>query len=202
VTEGWQVPKVEPAPRLRAALESWAQEVGRDGIHGRLATLDPQAAASIDPRNLRRVVRALEVILSTGRCFSEQRQRQPPPYRTLLLGLTRPRPELYARVDARIEAMLAAGFVDEVRGLMARGYSPELSALSAIGYREIVAYLSGEITLEQAVQRMQRATRTFVRRQANWFKADDPDIRWFRVEADTVSVLEAIIREWLPCSTK
>ncbi|MBN1148890.1 MAG: tRNA (adenosine(37)-N6)-dimethylallyltransferase MiaA [Anaerolineales bacterium] len=197
VTQGWQAPQVEPDRRLRAALENWAQEIGEDGLHTRLAVLDPQAAASIDPRNLRRTVRALEVILSSGLRFSEQRRRQPSPYRLLLLGLTRPRPELYARIDARIQDMLAAGFVEEVQNLLEAGYSPELPTLSAIGYREMVAYLSGAISLHEAVQLIQRATRTFVRRQANWFKADDPGIRWFRVEPDTVDVLEVVIRAWL-----
>ena len=161
---------MEPNPGLRAALEDWAAEIGGDGLHQRLASLDPQAAAGIDARNLRRTVRALEVILSSGRRFSEQRQSQPSPYRLLLLGLTRPRPELYQRIDARIQMMIDAGLVEEVRALLKRGYSPDLPSLSAIGYREMIAYLQGKISLEEAVRQIQRATRIFVRRQANWFK--------------------------------
>jgi tRNA dimethylallyltransferase len=197
VTQGWRVPEAQPDPRLRAALENWAAEIGQDGLHARLAALDPAAAAGIDPRNLRRTVRALEVILSTGKLFSSQRRRMVSPYRLLLLGLQRPRPELYARIDARIQFMLAAGFVDEVRSLLKRGYSPGLPTLSAIGYREIIAYLQGKITLEEAVERMQRATRTFVRRQANWFKSSDPEIHWFDVGEGSVDELEKTIREWL-----
>jgi tRNA dimethylallyltransferase len=109
-------------------------------------------------------VRALEVILSTGRSFSEQRRRGASPYRSLLLGLTRPRPELYARIDARIQAMLEAGFVGEVQGLLERGYSPDLPTLSAIGYLEIARFLQGELSLEEAVVLMKRRTRQFVRR--------------------------------------
>lgn len=197
VAEGWQLPAQKPDPRLRAALERWAQEIGPQGIHARLARLDPQAAARMDPRNLRRAVRALEVILRTGRRFSEQAQRAPLPYRLAMLGLIRPRSELYARIDARIEAMLAAGLVEEVRGLLARGYTPDLPAFSAIGYREICAYVQGEIDLDEALRQMKRRTRQLVRRQANWFKQGDPRIRWFAVEPGTVEALEAVIRAFL-----
>ena len=100
--------------------------------------LDPAAAERIDPRNLRRTVRALEVIHLTGRKFSEQRSQVEGPYRLLTIGLTRPRPELYARVDARIEAMFAAGLLDEVQRLLDSGCSPDLPTMSAIGYRECV----------------------------------------------------------------
>ena len=103
VTHGWQIPEVAPNPPLRLALESWAQEIGPHGLHARLARLDPEAAGNIDPRNLRRTVRALEVILTTGKRFSKQRRQGPPLYQTLTLGLTRPRPELYVRIDARID---------------------------------------------------------------------------------------------------
>jgi tRNA dimethylallyltransferase len=194
VIEGWQSPPVQPAPRLRAALEAWAKEISPQKLHAGLALLDPQAAAQIDYRNLRRTVRALEVVFSTGRRFSEQRGRSLSPYRTLLLGLTRPRSELYARIDARIQAMVEAGLVGEVQSLLARGYSPALPALSAIGYREIVAHLQGKMTLEEAVTQMKRLTRIFVRRQANWFKESDPQIHWFRVGSQSIVEIEAKIR--------
>jgi tRNA dimethylallyltransferase len=197
VTQGWKIPEVKPDMRLREALEKWAELVGPEGLHTRLASLDPDAAGRIDYRNLRRTVRALEVILTTGRRFSDQRRKGPSPYCLLQLGLMRPRQELYARIDARIEAMLEAGFVDEVRGLLERGYSPELATLSAIGYGEIIEYLQGNITMEEAVTLIKRATRTFVRRQANWFKPDDPDIHWFTIGPDTLEEMERIIRDWL-----
>lgn len=197
VVEGWQVPPAGPDNRLRTALENWAEEVGPQGLHARLAVLDPVAATQIDYRNLRRTVRALEVILRTGRRFSAQRRREGSPYRTLLLGVTRPRPELYARIDARIESMLEAGLVSEVQALLEKGYSPDLPTLSAIGYREVIDYLHGEISIEEAVVRMKRSTRQFVRRQANWFKGDDPAIRWFRVGPQTVDEMETVIRDFL-----
>ena len=197
VIEDWRIPAAEPNMDLRAVLEQWAAEIGAQGLHQRLSVLDPQAAGQIDFRNLRRTVRALEVILRTGKLFSLQRQRGHSPYRTLLLGLTRPRAELYARIDARIEAMFAAGFSDEVRALLEKGYSSQLPTLSAIGYREMVACLRGELTLEEAVSQMKRITRKFVRHQANWFKSTDSRITWLEVGPNTVEEIEGFIRDFL-----
>ena len=197
VVEGWRIPPAPPDPRLRQALERWAEEIGAQGLHQRLAILDPKAAEQIDYRNLRRTVRALEVILRTGQPFSSQRLRHTSPYQTLLLGLRRPRAELYARVDARIEAMIAGGFEEEVRALLQKGYSPDLPTLSAIGYREMIAYLKGEMSLDEAKILMKRRTRQFIRRQANWFREDDSRIRWFTVNENIVEEMERAIREWL-----
>ena len=194
VTHAWAPPAAAPDPRLRAELERMAESNGKDWLHTQLAALDPAAAKSIDPRNLRRTVRALEVVLTTGRKFSEQRGQGDSPYRLLTLGLTRPRPELYARVDARIEAMFAAGLLDEVRGLLAKGYSPELPAMSSIGYRECAAVLEGRMTLEEAKIQMRRLTRIFVRRQANWFKLEDPKIKWFEAGEAKAEEIETEIR--------
>jgi tRNA dimethylallyltransferase len=196
VIEGWSPPPAAPDPRLREALTAWAAQVGPAGLHERLAHLDPQAAGSIDARNLRRTVRALEVILATGQRFSEQRQRTAAPYDLLILGLTRPRPELYARIDARITAMFAAGFVDEVRNLLDKGYSPDLPTLSAIGYQQVCAHLRGEMSLDEVTMLMKRLTRQFVRRQANWFKADDRQIRWFTAHETVADHMEEVIRAW------
>jgi tRNA dimethylallyltransferase len=197
VCQGWTIPEVSPDPRMRTVLDRWADDVGKEGLHSRLAVLDPSAAENIDYRNLRRTIRALEVIFTTGRRFSEQRKTGPSPYRILLLGLTRPREELYARIDARIEAMLADGLVDEVRTLFEQGYSPDLPTLSAIGYREIISYLSGDSTLDEAVQLIKRNTRIFVRRQTNWFKANDPQIHWFSIGSETLEEMRSKIIEWL-----
>jgi tRNA dimethylallyltransferase len=197
VTQGWQGPAVEPAPQLRQALEHWADEIGKQGLYDRLTLLDPAAAAGIDPRNLRRTVRALEVILSSGRRFSDQRRRSSSPYDLLQIGLIRPRRELYARIDTRVDAMLAAGLVDEVRGLLAKGYSPDLPTMSAIGYSEVIAYLGGRLSLNECAMEIKRATRILVRRQANWFKPDDPHIHWFQADADPLREIEQLIRDFL-----
>ncbi len=197
VTQDWNPPRVEPNLALRQALQHWADEIGYAGLHARLAILDPMAAAAIDARNLRRTLRALEVIFSTGRPFSEQKGRGRSLYRLLQIGLIRPRQELYERIDARIQQMIDVGLVDEVRDLLSRGYTADLPPLSAIGYREIIAYLEGKTSLEAAIMEMKRLTRIYVRRQANWFKANDPDIHWLTVDPQTVDKMEAIIRNWL-----
>lgn len=197
VTEGWTPPEVVPNEGLREELERMKEERGVYWLYEKLKNLDPVAAEKIDPRNFRRTVRALEVILTTGKKFSEQRGQIASPYKLITIGLTRPRPELYVRLDARIESMFANGFLEEVKDLLEMGYSPTLPTMSAIGYRECVAVLEGKITLEEAKQLIGRATRVFVRRQGNWFKESDPNISWFRVEEGVVEKIEAQIQRSL-----
>jgi len=197
VIETWEIPPIMPDPRLRRELERWADEIGAQGLHNRLAILDPPAAERIDWRNQRRTVRALEVILSSGVGFSTQIKRAEPRYRLIQIGLHRPRPELYDRIDTRIQNMLDMGLVGEVQGLLDKGYTPDLSTLSAIGYREIIAYLKGEISLGEAATIMKRKTRVLVRRQANWFKEQDESIHWFRANETAVDAAEALLHNWL-----
>jgi tRNA dimethylallyltransferase len=194
VTEGWRPPEVEPDQRLRDELERTKEEKGVYWLYEKLQSLDPAAAAKIDPRNYRRTIRALEVILTTGKRFSEQRGQGESPYQLVSVGLTRPRAELYERVDQRIEVMFANGFLEEVKRLLAKGYSPSLPTMSAIGYRECIRVINGEFSEAQAKAEMRRITRVFVRRQANWFKESDPKIKWFRVEEGVVEEIEAFIR--------
>ena len=191
VTQGWIPPAVEPDEKLRGELERMKEERGAYWLHDKLGKLDPVAAEKIDARNFRRTIRAMEVILTTGRKFSEQRGQTDSPYHLVTVGLTRPRTELYQRVDQRIEAMFASGFVEEVRGLLASGFSPSLPTMSAIGYRECIRVVNGELNKEQAKAEIRRATRVFVRRQANWFKVSDPNIMWFQVR---VGVAEEIVK--------
>jgi tRNA dimethylallyltransferase len=194
VIEGWDLPEQVADPGLRGELEQWGRAIGAKGLHERLAVLDPEAARVIQYQNVRRTVRALEVIFRTGRRFSEQRLRSKSPYSLLVVGLNRPRAELYKRIDERIEQMVLEGLVDEVLGLLEKGYSAELPSLSAIGYREIAAHLSGEISLDEAIVLIKRFTREYVRRQANWFKTTDPDIHWFEVGPNTVDEIENLVR--------
>jgi len=197
VTEGWNPPEVRPNEALRIELERMKEEKGIYWLHENLKTLDPAAADKIDPRNYRRTIRALEVILTTGRRFSEQRGQSESPYHLLTIGLTRPRPELYERVDQRIEAMFAKGLLDEVKTLLSKGYSPSLPTMSAIGYRECIRVVNGQSTEEQAKAEIRRATRVFVRRQANWFKESDPQIKWFNAEEGVTQEIEAYLRKSL-----
>jgi tRNA dimethylallyltransferase len=201
VTEGWSPPEVKPDERLRNELGKMREERSTDWLHDKLMGLDPEAAQKIDPRNVRRTIRALEVIMTTGRKFSEQRGQTESPYHLITIGLERPRAELYERVDQRIEMMFANGFLDEVKSLLAKGYSPSLPTMSAIGYRECIRVVTGELNEEQAQAEIRRATRIFVRRQANWFKESDPNIKWFRVEDRVIEEIEAYIRASITLGT-
>jgi len=184
VVEGWQVPRVPPDASLRRQLYHQAEEEGAEALHARLRSLDAVAAGRIDARNVRRVVRALEVCLLTGQPISEQQTKQPPAYRILTIGLTLPRAQLYERIDARIEGMIEAGLEAEVRRLVAAGYGFDLPAMSGVGYGQFEAYLRGEATLQDVVREIKRATRRFVRHQSNWYRRGDPHIHWFDVRDD------------------
>lgn len=197
VTEGWTPPEVTADEQLRAVLEKLKEERGLGWLHDKLTQLDSEAAAKIDARNVRRTIRALEVILTTGRKFSEQRGQVDSPYQLITIGLIRPRSELYQRVDERIDAMFENGFVDEVKGLLEKGYSPNLPSMSAIGYRECISVIKGFLSEDQAKVEMRRVTRMFVRRQANWFKESDPNIMWFKVESGVEEQVETYIRQSL-----
>lgn len=194
VVEGWTIPEVPPNEALRAELEAYAAQHGADALHSRLASMDPQAAARIDARNVRRVVRAIEIVETTGETMDYAQRKQPPPYRLLLHGLTMDRERLYDRADARIDAMLREGFLEEVRALLAQGYSRELPAMSGLGYRELAAFLDGESTLEEALAATRRATRDFIRRQFTWFRGHSDGFVWHDVETTDVDAFVAAVR--------
>jgi tRNA dimethylallyltransferase len=183
--EGWQIPRVAPQPVLRAALEREAEQRGAAALHARLAQVDPAAAAGILPTNVRRVIRALEVYELTGQPISEQQAKRPPAYRARTLWLTLPPDELYRRIDARVDAMIGAGLLDELHGLQRRGYGWELPAMSGLGYREFQPYFAGQATLAEAIARLKYDTHAYARRQPGWFRrlpalvrlpADTPDL--------------------------
>jgi len=198
VLEGWRVPEVPPNASLRTALATYAAEHGVAALHARLDAVDPASAAAIDARNVRRVIRALEVHAALGVPMSAARGRRVPPWPVAILGLTRPRPALFARIDARIDAMLAAGLETEVRALVARGYGFVLPALSSVGYREWRPYLAGEVDRDAVVKRIRQSTRRLARNQDTWFRRDDPRIRWVDLEAvaleDVVAEAERLVR--------
>jgi tRNA dimethylallyltransferase len=197
ITEGWVVPELEADFRLRNALKNWTKEIGVDGLHARLKVIDTNAAEKIAPNNVRRTIRALEVIFHTGKKFSLLRDREPVPYHVIQVGLTRPREELYQRIDERVDSMIASGFVNEVEKLLKMGYSHDLPSMSAIGYRQIVSYSNGEISLEEASLLIKRLTRHFVRKQANWFREDDPQIQWFNMAPGiSAKVVEYILKQF------
>ena len=196
VLDGLGIPEVPPDEALRAELEAFAAEHGVESLHARLAAIDPSAAQRIDARNVRRVVRALEVCLVTGQPISVLQQATPPPYRILRIGLTRPREALYARIDRRIDEMIQRGLVEEVRGLMDAGYSPQLPALTGLGYRQMIHYLQGELSFDEAVAAIKHQTRRFVHQQNTWFRLDDERIVWFDLERAGYEEIVAAVRPW------
>lgn len=173
-------PAADAALRARLVAE---EDAAPGALHARLAAVDPRTAARLAPRDRLRLVRALEVFELTGRPLSDWHAAQATealPMR--VLGLQVERGELYRRLDARCEAMLTAGLLDEIRGLWTRGYGPELPALRSIGYREMGAHLRGDMDRGAALAAMQRATRQFAKRQLTWFRAD-PTVAWTTPEA-------------------
>jgi tRNA dimethylallyltransferase len=197
VLEGWSVPRVEPDPALRAELEAFAAAEGATALHDRLVALDPAGAAPIDATNVRRVVRAIEVVTKTGRTLAACQLRTPPDAETLVLGLRCDRAALHVRVDARVDAMFAAGLVGEVEALRKSGYGEAKPLRSAIGYRQVSDYLDGAISLDEAVVRTKTETHRLVRMQANWFRADDERIHWVEAGEDAAAACAAIVSRWL-----
>jgi tRNA dimethylallyltransferase len=167
----------------RARLESSLAEQGAASLHARLAALDPAAAASILPSNGRRIVRALEVIELTGQPFSATMPDYDKSRPAIQIGLTVPRPDLDARIEARVDHMWAAGLAEEVRTLEGQGLRDGRTASRALGYQQMLRYLNGERTLDQARDETTRATRRFARRQESWFRRD-PRIHWLDSRAD------------------
>jgi tRNA dimethylallyltransferase len=181
--EGWQVPRVPPDHTLRAELKAQLGREGPEPLLEELRKVDSEYAASVDPRNVRRVIRALEVYRHTGRPISATQTRQPPDMAWAVVGLTCQRNELYRRIDARVDAMMAAGFLDEVRALLDRGYGGDPPAMSGIGYRQLRQHLAGDLSLDDAVARIKTQTHRLARLQHAWFQPDDARIHWIDVTA-------------------
>lgn len=178
VLEGLIIPRIPPDPEFRRQMEERARIEGAESLHKELFIVDPVAASKIDPRNVRRVIRALEVYHHTGRPISELQKAKPPPYDVLIIGLTCSREELYRRIDERVHWQIANGLVEETRRLVAMGYSYSLPSMSGLGYRQIGMYVRGEVTLEKAIDLIKTETHRFARQQYTWFRLDDPKIHW------------------------
>lgn len=183
MVEGWSPPIIEPSKTYREVLQRWSEVIGFDELHKKLGILDPNAASLIDPKNGRRSIRALEVIFTTGKKFSELRMKTGPKYDFWVIGLHLERQELYKRIDERIEQMFSNGFVDEVKRLKESGYNDNLPSMSAIGYQEVFNFINGEASMDQVKNLMKQKTRNLVRRQSNWFKITDPLIHWYESQS-------------------
>ncbi|HEY5517831.1 MAG TPA: tRNA (adenosine(37)-N6)-dimethylallyltransferase MiaA [Coriobacteriia bacterium] len=197
--DAMEFPMGEYVSPVREAIERRAEALGREGLHRLLEQRDPESAALIHPNNVRRVVRALELLETGGPTYAEQathfseRRTEVP---AKLIGLTMQRSALYARIDTRVDAMVADGLLDEVRTLLASGYRQALTAAQAIGYKELVPVVEAGAELEEAVAAIKQATRRYAKRQLTWFRAD-PRIEWIDVtelsSPDTVSAAQALV---------
>ncbi|MBO7746064.1 tRNA (adenosine(37)-N6)-dimethylallyltransferase MiaA [Paenibacillus sp. MWE-103] len=178
---------------FREEMARYALANGAGALHAKLRAVDPQAAERLHPNDQRRVIRALEVHRLTGTTFSEQQagQKKTSPFELCIVGLTMDRAELYARINERVELMLAEGLVDEVRGLLERGVPEGAVSMHGLGYKEIVPYLQGHLSLDQTVELLKRDTRHFAKRQLSWFR-HMPDINWIDAGENFNKNLQAI----------
>ncbi|MGG3281410.1 tRNA (adenosine(37)-N6)-dimethylallyltransferase MiaA [Paenibacillus solani] len=182
VCYGYQFSESGADEAFREEQFRFANEYGAEALHRKLVTVDPESAERLHPNDLRRVVRALEIFHLTGIPLSAQLapQTKQSAYDLCLVGLTMDRQMLYNRIEERIDLMLNQGLVDEVAALMDKGFAPGLVSMQGLGYKEIVSYLSGECSYEEAVVLLKRDTRRFAKRQLSWFR-HMKDIEWVDV---------------------
>jgi tRNA dimethylallyltransferase len=191
VVENLDIPEIKADPELRAAIEKDIAENGLAAVVKKLVDRDPNAAYVVDPKNPRRVVRALEVAILTGEPFTAQRKKNEPLFTALKIGIDLPSEILRERIDLRIDLMLQDGIVAEVEDLVKK-YGKTCAAFDAIGYREIVDYLDGKISLEQATDVIKHNTWHYAKRQMTWFRKDK-NIRWIAKPEEA----EKIVKEFL-----
>jgi tRNA dimethylallyltransferase len=181
LVEGWKIPQVPPNQKRRRQLEARAEQEGSQSLYQELQYIDPIAAAKINPRNTRRIIRALEIYDATGQLPSQLQRKEAPDFPILLIGLIQERSELYRRIDRRVDKMIQRGLVEEVEQLMKKGYSPSLPSMSGIGYKQIGQFIRGEMTLPQAIDKIKYETHRLVRHQYAWFRLSDSRIHWFDI---------------------
>jgi tRNA dimethylallyltransferase len=196
VIEGWRIPEVPPDPGFRQRLEALADREGIEPLVARLVRVDPEAAARTGP-NLRRIIRALEIHKATGRPMSEIQGKGPRPYDTLELGLWMPRPALFAAIDKRVDDQIAAGLVEEARGLLDQGVDPRSPAFSSLGYRQLLPFFEGRESLEQAIERIKFDTHRYVRHQETWLKRNERLIRIDVTETGWRARCAALVQEFV-----
>jgi tRNA dimethylallyltransferase len=197
LTQGlFSSPKIDP--HVRESLKQEAKEKGADALYERLKKKDSQTAFRLHPHDLFRIIRALEVLDSTGvpiSFYRDQHRFGERPYLTLKMGLEMNREKLYHRVEKRVDQMLENGFLQEVKRLMEMGYGPELKPMQSLGYKQLVQFLLKEIGWDEAVRRIKRDTRHYAKRQLTWFKAD-PEVHWWDESADRQNIFLEIKSFW------
>ena len=181
LVEGWKIPQVPPDQKLRRQLEARVEQEDSQSLYRELQDIDPVAAAKINPSNIRRIIRALEIYHATGQPPSQLQRKEAPAFSVLTIGLTQERSELYRKIDWRVDKMIQRGLVEEVEQLLKRGYSSSLPSMSGIGYKQIGQFLRGEMTLPEAIDKIKYETHRLARHQYAWFRLSDSRIRWFDV---------------------
>ena len=181
LVEGWRIPQVPPNQELRRQLKVRAEQEGSQSLYQELQGIDPRAAVKINPSNIRRIIRALEIYRATGQPPSQSKCKEIPDFPVLLVGLTQERSKLYRKIDLRVDKMIQIGLVKEVEQLLEKGYSPSLPSMSGIGYKQIGQFLQGEMTLPQAIDKIKYETHRLARNQYAWFRPDDSRIHWFEM---------------------
>lgn len=192
VVDNFIIPQVPPNPELRAKIEGLIRERGIQQVYLELLKLDPNAADFVSPQNSRRIIRALEVCLATGKPFSKQKKRGKRLYNALQIGIDAPREELYAKINARIDQEVRDGLVDEVRHLM-KLYDPSLSVFSGLVYEDIIKMLRGETTLPVALEHCKKRTRDYARRQMTWCRRNKR-IKWVKHVEEAEKLVEKFLR--------
>lgn len=190
--EGYRFHKESANEKLRQELQELAADKGPEALYNRLTALDPQTAGRLHPNDVRRVVRAIEVIVTSGKSVSQDKEGQTDCiYDTAVIGLMMERSLLYRRIDRRVETMIEHGLISEVAALLNRGVSPDAQAMKGIGYKEVICYLKGEADLPSTVAAIQQATRNFAKRQMTWYRRM-PYIEWFDASLPYDTLMETI----------
>ena len=192
IVDNLEIPAVPPNKKLRAQFE---KEIKKPGAiakwYKKLLKLDPGAAEAVDANNPRRIIRALEVCLATGKQFSKLREKGEPLFDVLQIGINVPRQKLYENIDRRVEKMIKDGLVNETKKLLKK-YNPNLPSMSGIGYKEIGEYLLGKQDLVEAAQKIKYRTHAYARRQMTWFRRDKR-IKWIK----NYKEIEEKIKKWI-----
>jgi tRNA dimethylallyltransferase len=197
VLEGWGIPQVAPNPEFRQSLQERADMGEGNELYDELTTVDPEAAQRIDPRNVRRTIRALEVFQETETPFSQLQRKEATSFNIFVIGLTADREELYRRIDLRVDRMIEQGLVEEVKRLVSRGFNFDMPAMSSIGYRQIGHFLRGELTLPGAIQQIKFESHRLARQQYTWFQLEDTRIHWFDIQKTVDSQIMAPLNRFL-----
>ena len=192
IVDNLNIPKVAPDFKLRKKLEKEIKKYGLNFVFNKLIKLDPEAAYVIDPNNPRRIIRALEIAIKTGKPFSAQRKTGKPLFNFIEIGIRLSDNILNKRINKRVDLMIKSGLLEEVKNLVKK-YGPKQQSFDAIGYREIIDFLNGKISLEEATELIKKNTRNYAKRQMTWFKKNKR-IHWIRNEKEAEKLIKKFLK--------